>query len=338
MAKSKRLLATVLSSIILFAMFAVPVSASAAAKPKLNKTKATVTRTKSIKLTLKNATASKVKWSSSKKSIATVNKKGKVTGKKAGKATITAKYKGKKYKCKVTVKGRVINKNKTFNVAKGGKITVKLTNSSGKTLTVKKWKSSNSSIASITSKGVVTGKKAGTVTITATDKYGDMYKCKVKVTDPAVTLKNYLQKNGTRGSDGNYYIEDYYTAGSGNTKYYANIEYNAQKKQFEFWTNNEFDVAYCLEMDIPYAGASKYPTIYFGVDSDDNLAFDSSATINPATYDINTDLTFELEYGSINYNDLQNFANMDLWYSMCIWEDMLKPAGLTMASFGFVRF
>ena len=56
MIKSKRLLAAVLSCIMIFAMFAVPVSASAAAKPKLNKTKATITRTKSVKLKLKNAT------------------------------------------------------------------------------------------------------------------------------------------------------------------------------------------------------------------------------------------------------------------------------------------
>ena len=65
---------------------------------------------KSVKLkvgssvTLKmNGTKSKVIWSSSNKSIATVNKYGKVTAKKAGKATITATVLGRKYKCTVTV-------------------------------------------------------------------------------------------------------------------------------------------------------------------------------------------------------------------------------------------
>lgn len=43
------------------------------------------------------------KWSTSKKAIATVTKKGKVTGKKAGTATITATYKGGKATFKVTV-------------------------------------------------------------------------------------------------------------------------------------------------------------------------------------------------------------------------------------------
>lgn len=46
----------------------------------------------------------KVKWKSSKKKIATVNKKGIVKGKKKGKTTITAKYGSKQTKFKITVK------------------------------------------------------------------------------------------------------------------------------------------------------------------------------------------------------------------------------------------
>lgn len=45
-----------------------------------------------------------MKWSSNKKKVAKVNKNGKITGVKAGKATITAKVDGKTLKCKVTVK------------------------------------------------------------------------------------------------------------------------------------------------------------------------------------------------------------------------------------------
>ncbi len=76
--------------------------------PKLNKKKVTLKTTKTkfgvktYQLKVIGANA-KVKWSSSKKSIATVSKKGKITAKKKGTATITAKYRGKKYNCKVTV-------------------------------------------------------------------------------------------------------------------------------------------------------------------------------------------------------------------------------------------
>lgn len=58
---------------------------------------------KSKKIKLSGAKAGKVKWSTSNRKVAVV-KGGKITAKKTGKAVITAKYKGKKYKCKVTVK------------------------------------------------------------------------------------------------------------------------------------------------------------------------------------------------------------------------------------------
>ena len=53
-------------------------------------------------------TKKKVKWSSSNKKIATVNKKGVVKGKKIGKARITAKVGKKKYICNVTVKENAV--------------------------------------------------------------------------------------------------------------------------------------------------------------------------------------------------------------------------------------
>ena len=48
--------------------------------------------------------SNRVKWSSSKGSIVKVDKNGKLTAKKNGKAVITAVYKNKKYKALVKVK------------------------------------------------------------------------------------------------------------------------------------------------------------------------------------------------------------------------------------------
>ena len=78
-------------------------AASTATKVKINKTKVTITEGKTVQLKV-TGTKKKVKWSTSKKSVATVTTKGKVTGKKAGTATITAKVGKKTLKCKVTVK------------------------------------------------------------------------------------------------------------------------------------------------------------------------------------------------------------------------------------------
>jgi hypothetical protein len=63
------------------------------------------------RIKLKNASG-KVKWSSTNKKIATVTSKGKIKGVHEGTAYIVAKYKNKKYKCKVTVKA---NSNSVIN-------------------------------------------------------------------------------------------------------------------------------------------------------------------------------------------------------------------------------
>jgi len=76
-------------------------------KMALNKKKATLKVKKSLqlKVTRTPVTASdKVTWRTSNKKVAVVSKKGKVTAKKAGKATITVKANGKKASCKITVK------------------------------------------------------------------------------------------------------------------------------------------------------------------------------------------------------------------------------------------
>ncbi len=57
-------------------------------------------KTYTLKIT---GTKKKVTWSTSRKSVATVNSKGKVTAVKQGKATITAKVGGKSYTCRITV-------------------------------------------------------------------------------------------------------------------------------------------------------------------------------------------------------------------------------------------
>lgn len=121
----------------------------------------------------------KLKWYSSKKSIASVTSSGKVYGKKVGKATITCKVSSqpKKYtKCKAYVvkpsKKIVLNTDSITllegeTLKKSGRI-------SPSTATVQTilYASSNPKVASVDSKGLVTAHSEGTATITARAKDG----------------------------------------------------------------------------------------------------------------------------------------------------------------------
>lgn len=106
--KSFKKAGILLTTFLLVVMcLAVDTTSVSAAKIKLNKTKLTLTQGKKYRLRVKG-TKKKVKWTSTKKSVATVNKKGVVTAKKKGTAYIKAKVGKKTYKCKV-----IVNRKKT---------------------------------------------------------------------------------------------------------------------------------------------------------------------------------------------------------------------------------
>ena len=84
----------------LIAVLSLPVTANAAVK--LNKKKASIYVRQTLQLNV-TGTKKKVKWSTSNKKIATVNQKGKVTGRKVGKAIITATVSKKTLRCEVSV-------------------------------------------------------------------------------------------------------------------------------------------------------------------------------------------------------------------------------------------
>ena len=146
----------------------------------------------------KNATYKAVNWYTSNKNIATVDSNGKVTLKHRGKVTIIVKAKdgsNKSAKCKITVKQLVtklsyngkkqakeVYKNKTIKFA----VAVAPSNANNKGLT---YSSSNKKVATVNSKGVIKGIKAGTVTIAAKakDRSNKVVKIKVKVKNSPIT-------------------------------------------------------------------------------------------------------------------------------------------------------
>lgn len=154
-------------------------------------------------------TAKKPKWKSSKPKVVKVNKKGVVTGKKLGKATITAKVGKKTLKCKVSVKKAIKVTKTTINIENGGVIPVQY-NSYSIFATC-----ADESIAKVgvsdTGMGeaqvLVYGVKDGTTTVTITnDCNKESVKVTVNVKKPESVgiqkLIDYLIQNGEVGEEG----------------------------------------------------------------------------------------------------------------------------------------
>lgn len=99
----KKKLSMILALSLLLSLFAIPINAEAAVT--ISKQKATLEVDAVLTLKVRGLKeGTEVKWSSSKKSVATVGvATGKVTAKAEGSATITATVGEKKYKCTVKV-------------------------------------------------------------------------------------------------------------------------------------------------------------------------------------------------------------------------------------------
>lgn len=130
----KFFLKTAICMILMIAVI-IPLTAvnASAANPKLSKTSVNVPIDYSV--TVKVTGASNVKWSSDNESVAAVKADGasaKITGKKTGSATISAKVGSTTLKCKVTVKKSFITPSEekvTISKGKSKTITLKVSGS-----------------------------------------------------------------------------------------------------------------------------------------------------------------------------------------------------------------
>ena len=126
----------------------------------------------------------KITYSSSNKTVATVSTKGVITGKKPGTAKITVKSGSIKTVVTVTVTKvkttKLTGVPKTKTLRKGKTFTIKAVAAPKNTDEKITYRSSNSKVASVTSKGVVKGLKKGTATITVRSGSKKMT-CKVTV-------------------------------------------------------------------------------------------------------------------------------------------------------------
>lgn len=166
------------------------VTAEAAGKVALSSSKASVAVGASKTISLRNASGS-VKWSVAKKSVVSIKANGasvKVTGKKAGTTTITAKIGKKSYRCKLTVRNAPKISKSSISLTKGNSYDLAVTG----TASSPKWSTSNKKVATIKKvsarKYRVTAKSSGTATIKAKVN-GKTLKCKVSVPKSSSTTQ-----------------------------------------------------------------------------------------------------------------------------------------------------
>ena len=202
----KKVLASALAAAMVVTAFPVA-NAEAASTAKLSATKATlyVGQSKTLKVTTPKTWKSvKVKATSSKKSVASVKKSGKKVTVKAVKAgtakvtvKVTAKKAGKSVKKTLTFKATVKNPSLTLKAADVVAVgaTEQITATVKPANTKVTYTSDKTDIATVDEKGLVTGVKAGEVTITA--KAGKTTKT-VKMTVKDVILKDVKQTTTTK--------------------------------------------------------------------------------------------------------------------------------------------
>ena len=137
-----------------------------------------------------------VAWSSSDRSVATVDKAGTVHGLRPGTATVTATAEGKSGTCAVTVKAKAVNVtdvslDRTELTLTEGEtetltVTVKPDNADNRKVT---WSSDKTEIATVDGAGRVTAVKAGEAVVTVTtEDGGKTASCKVTVKAKAVNV------------------------------------------------------------------------------------------------------------------------------------------------------
>ncbi len=153
----------------------------------ISKTSVSIERGELCSLSATTSNGSAVIWKSSKKSIATVDEYGIVTGIKPGLTAITATADGSSTTCIITIKSPTVRLSKTtIKLYRGQTAKLSATVSSNVNPT---WKTNKKSVALVDNTGTITALKNGIATITATVD-GVSKVCEVTVQKPEITLSS----------------------------------------------------------------------------------------------------------------------------------------------------
>lgn len=189
------------------------------------------------KIYIKNSTTISIRgkvgkstFKSSNKKVATVNSKGKITGKKKGTCTIIIRTNGVTLKRRITVINPRLNK-KSIKLVQGKTFKLKVYGGNGKV----KYSSNNNKIATVSKYGNIRAKYAGSCKVTVI-RNGIKLVCKIKVTAskyPVGFKYNFKQtkKNITRHMSETFNLSSYYKINN-NAKSLYNSK-KCSKKQYQ---------------------------------------------------------------------------------------------------------
>lgn len=189
------------------------------------------------KIYIKNSTTISIRgkvgkstFKSSNKKVATVNSKGKITGKKKGTCTIIIRTNGITLKRRITVINPRLNK-KSIKLVQGKTFKLKVYGGNGKV----KYSSNNNKIATVSKYGNIRAKYAGSCKVTII-RNGIKLVCKIKVTAskyPVGLKYNFKQtkKNITRYMSETFNLSSYYKINN-NAKSLYNSK-KCSKKQYQ---------------------------------------------------------------------------------------------------------
>lgn len=190
------------------------------------------------KFKLKLTGAHATEWVSNHPEVATVSNTGEVVAKRDGYANIVAKVsEDEVYVCKLVVKAPELSKKQSF-MYKGATQTIKLYGAK-----VKSWKSSKTSVATVSKSGKVTAKAKGTAILTCTDTNGKTYSCKITVDNKGNSSEYTVEQ--IKKKLGKYEINKIYVKGEKAFCYYA--------------TNGAFGNDIPSTVDLIYELRKKYP-------------------------------------------------------------------------------
>ena len=297
-----------------------------------------------------------VKWKSSDTSVAKVSTAGKVTAVKKGTATITAyfTYGGATYKatCKLTVKTPTIKLSKT-SLTLTEKNTYQLKAETAPTGVTVKWKSSNTSILTVSSTGKITAVKSGKATVTAYFVYGSVtYRttCSVTVVTKRAAnfdkVKSFIDKNGYTNQSGNKVIV--YSAEDEEYTYDYGIAYDKKsgKLQFLYLGDRKYSTGFehSLSMEISKTSTSTTATnaiLYYEYNEPIGAAV-ATSSIQMSKFTSSTKLSYTFSKDStanMKNQSIKNLLDAELQVAFQVWNEMLKSTvGVTMRDLGFTSY